>query len=120
MTREILDQWGGVVTTIQEDPNDETAVLIGTHQDAAPILENNQRLATMNDGYSASRELKRVASIPLSLAEQWVREAGLSPAAFWRWPAADRNEFFRRKYRSSEFRKLLTAPSNTESRMFTG
>jgi hypothetical protein len=40
------------------------------------ILARNQAMALHNDGYSASRELRRVASIPLSLIYQWREEEG--------------------------------------------
>lgn len=41
-----------------------------------PILDYNQKLRTENDGYSKSRELRRVASIPLALIYQWRNEEG--------------------------------------------
>ena len=43
-------------------------------QDVEPILENNKALYNLNDGYSPSREFRRVAEIPISVAEQWYRE----------------------------------------------
>lgn len=39
-----------------------------------PILEENKRLQTMNDGYSPSRDIRRVASIPKIVVEQWMKE----------------------------------------------
>jgi hypothetical protein len=44
------------------------AIVIRNAQDAAPIVEDNKRLlAEGGDGYSRSRNLRRVASIPLVL-----------------------------------------------------
>lgn len=43
-------------------------------QDVEPILEHNKRLATADDGYSPSRDVRRVASIPLAVIEQWRAE----------------------------------------------
>jgi hypothetical protein len=43
-------------------------------QDVAPILDSNGRLANSGDNYSKSRDLQHVASIPLIVVEQWLKE----------------------------------------------
>jgi hypothetical protein len=56
---------------------------VDSFYDSEEILEQNKRLATLNDGYSPSRELRRVASIPLALVYLWLNEEGwnaLNPA----------------------------------------
>ena len=40
--------------------------------DVSPILENNKRLYTQNDGYSPDKGLKRVATIPTIILEIWT------------------------------------------------
>lgn len=50
---------------------------IETRQDVEPFLDNNKRLANDNDGYSPSRELRRIASIPLVIVEKWKNEMGV-------------------------------------------
>lgn len=45
-------------------------------QDVAPRLELNKQMATHNDGYSPSRELRRVASIPYAIGIKWLNEEG--------------------------------------------
>lgn len=45
-------------------------------QDVAPMLEQNKAMATHNDGYSPSRELRRVASIPYAIGIKWLNEEG--------------------------------------------
>jgi hypothetical protein len=47
-------------------------------QDVEPVLDANGRLANDTDGYSPSRDLQHVASIPLVVWEQWLQE-GLDP-----------------------------------------
>jgi hypothetical protein len=110
MAKEILDQWGGVVSYIA-DGNEDGEIIVGRYQDARPILDHNAALRSAGDGgyVDRDRDLRRVASIPLTLAEQWVQEAGLRPGDFWKWPKAAQNEFFRRRYRSSDYRNLLTS-----------
>ncbi len=43
-------------------------------QDVEPVLERNKALLTHDDGYSPSRDMKRVASIPNIVIEQWLKE----------------------------------------------
>jgi hypothetical protein len=71
-------------------------------QDVEAILDENKRLASLNDGYSPSRDFRRVASIPMTVIEQWMKE-GIN--------IFDRNcdEAIRRKLNSPEWRRLRTA-----------
>ena len=39
-----------------------------------PILDHNKKLYTQNDGYSADKSLKRIASIPIIILEIWAKE----------------------------------------------
>lgn len=72
--------------------------------DVSEIVERNKALATANDGYSPSRELRRVASIPFCLIHKWMVEEG--------WNALDPNcaDQLRRKLNDPEWRHLRTAP----------
>lgn len=45
-------------------------------QDTTEILERNKAEYTHNDGYSASRELRRVARIPYIVGLKWLNEEG--------------------------------------------
>lgn len=53
---------------------DDGKIIIRKTQDVEPILEDNKRLYTAGDGYSPSRDIRRAASIPLVVVEQWMRE----------------------------------------------
>lgn len=44
---------------------------IHSHQEVDHILDANKAMATHNDGYTPSREMRRAASIPYSLIEHW-------------------------------------------------
>lgn len=78
-------------------------ITIRKTQDVEPILEHNKKLFTEGDGYSPSRELRRAASIPLVIVEQWMRE-GID--------IFDPNcaEAVKRKLNSAEYAHLRTAP----------
>jgi hypothetical protein len=41
-----------------------------------PIIDRNKAMANHNDGYSQSREMRRVASVPYIVALQWLNEEG--------------------------------------------
>jgi len=103
----LYDAWGAVRTTVYYD--EETDTMAHHHeQDVEAIVENNKRLQNLNDGYSPSRELKRVGSIPLQVAEKWRIEAGLG-VEFWQWPKKEQNAFFLKRLRSSDNRHFRTA-----------
>ena len=72
-------------------------------QEIDPILDNNKAMSTHNDGYTPSRELRRVASIPLVLVHKWLTEEG--------WNALDPNyaDKLKEKLNSSEYLYLRTA-----------
>jgi len=71
--------------------------------DADPILERNKAMATHNDGYSPSRELRRVASIPIIVMLKWLNEEG-----WWALDPANEKKL-KAKLNSSEYLYLRTA-----------
>lgn len=76
-------------------------------QDVAPILEQNKKAMTANDGYSPSRDLRRVASIPYAIMHKWLNEEG-----FWAMDAdkdPDVAKKLAQKLNSSEYAYLRTA-----------
>jgi len=78
-------------------------IVIRKTQDVEPILDNNKRLMNDGDGYSPSRDMRRVASIPNVIIEQWIREGVniFDP---------NHKDAIRRKLNSSEYAHLRTAP----------
>jgi len=74
-------------------------------QDVEGVLDDNKRLYSDGDGYSESRELRRVASIPMVIVEQWMAE-GVD--IFDPNSAAE----IRRRLNSSDNRFLRTAPGD--------
>lgn len=86
--------------------NPDGSVSIDSFQDVDAVLDRNKAMANENDGYTPSRDLRRVASIPLLLVQKWRDEEGwdaFDPAC------ADR---LARKLNSSEFLYLRTAPGH--------
>lgn len=90
-----LESAWGVDTFLEHDDASNMMVERRT-QDVAAILDNNKALQTLNDGYSPSREFRRIASIPLVVWAQWEREGITKDQAALRRRLNDPdNRFFR-------------------------
>ena len=68
------------------------------------VLEKNKAMATHNDGYSADRTLRRVASIPVGLLLYWQNVEG------WNAFAPENAAKLKAKLNDPDFRWLRTAP----------
>lgn len=88
---------------------DEGRLILGTRQRVDSIIEDNKKLQTLNDGYSPSREWKRVARIPMSVVREWCKQAGINFREFLRKPRAF-EKWLDRKLQDPDNRFLLTAP----------
>lgn len=75
-----------------------------SQQDNDAILDRNKAMATHNDGYTPSRDMRRVASIPMLLVHKWLQEEG--------WWAFDPEcaDKLKAKLNSAEYLYLRTAP----------
>ena len=71
-------------------------------------LKHNKKLFTLNDGYSKSRDLKRVASIPTIALSVWANEYNGSRNWF-ALPQQVQKQILKKKLNSSEFRYFKTA-----------
>jgi hypothetical protein len=87
-------------TWVQEDDHWR----IASSQDTGPYLDQNKAMANENDGYSPSRDLRRVARIPYIVQQLWLNEEG--------WDAFDpaHADKLAAKLNSSEWAHLRTAP----------
>jgi hypothetical protein len=91
------------ITHTWEDNQDGTFT-VHSEQDVEALLDRNKAMATHNDGYSPTREWRRVASIPMILINKWLQEEG--------WNALDPQCAHKvaEKLNSSEYMFLRTAP----------
>lgn len=100
------DPLTGVKRIYKWDASEEQGI-IETVQDVQPVLDANKR--AQNDGtggWSPSRELRKVGSIPNIVIEKWLVEEGINVFNKDHWPAV------RRKLNSSEYRYLRSAEWN--------
>lgn len=83
-------------------------ITIKNTQDVDPILKKNKRLYNLNDGYSYSKELKRVASIPTLVLSVWAKEYN-GTNNWFAIPQKERKKILKLKLNSSDFRYFRTA-----------
>ena len=50
---------------------------IETVQDVQPIIDFNKRQWNDGDGYTPSREMKKIATIPLNIVQLWKEKYGI-------------------------------------------
>ncbi|HUW16881.1 MAG TPA: hypothetical protein VMW94_07365, partial [Actinomycetes bacterium] len=74
----------GMTTRFTFDAHDDR-MTVERQQDVEPILKENARLRNLNDGYSPSRDLRRVAAIPNIVIEKWFK-AGINVHDENDWP----------------------------------
>lgn len=100
--RPLLTSEQGVAHFIRDNHDGTQSIL--SRQDTDPILDRNKAMATENDGYSPSKEMRRVASIPYALAVKWLNEEG-----WWMFDPGAASKLAE-KLNSSEYAYLRTAP----------
>lgn len=91
----------GVTWRMRDDG--EKAEFLAT-QDTTAHLDQNKAMATHNDGYSPSRELRRAASIPAIVILEWREKYGVDLYNPDHMPAV------KRLLNSSDYLYLRTAP----------
>lgn len=103
--RRILDASGNVVSEFHYDETEDRTT-IRRVQDCEPIVDHNKRLQSLNDGYNPDRSLKRIASIPLVVAEKWMNEDGINWMAL---PKHEKRKYLARKLNDPQWRHLRTS-----------
>lgn len=104
----VLDAQGSVVSWI-EQPEDGVFVF-RQREDETPLLRENAHLRSLpNQG-----RLRRVASIPTTLVMRWLAEDGINAGLFFKQKFRVKNEYFKRKYNSSDYKHLRTADKRSD------
>lgn len=92
---------------VWKDEADGSTTIVGQQSaaDLDAIFERNKAMANHNDGYTPSRDMARIASIPLSIIYKWMTEEGWDPFS----PDPDCQRKLAQKLDSSEYRYLRTS-----------
>ena len=101
MKREI-DRHSGLVETFHMD--DEGNVAFQMTADVEPVIDDNKRALTQgNNGYTPSRDMVRVASIPIAVQYEWIQKFGVDPLK------RENEALLKRLLNSNEYRYLRTS-----------
>jgi len=79
--------------------------------DSAPenaILERNKQFDSYTDGYTPSRDLQHVASIPMSVIALWIERFGVDPTA------RGNEKLLARLLNDPEWREVRTGPGRVK------
>lgn len=105
--KRLLESVDGIVSEFHYDPLTDVTT-INRVQDAEPVVERNKALQASGDGYTPSRDMRHVASIPLVMWEQWNKETG--GRLMNGMGRQEKAAFIRKKLNDSELRFLRTSP----------
>ena len=98
----------GLKQTVYSKDDTENKIIINEKVNINPHLQHNKTLYNHNDGYSKSRELKRVASIPTIALSVWAKEYN-GDSNWFGLPKEVQKQILKEKLNSSEFRYFRTA-----------
>ena len=98
----------GLKQTVYSKDDTENKIIINEKVNINPHLQHNKTLYNHNDGYSKSRELKRVASIPTIALSVWANEYN-GDSNWFGLPKEVQKKILKEKLNSSEFRYFRTA-----------
>ena len=101
----------GLKQTVYSKDDTENKIIINEKVNINPHLQHNKTLYNHNDGYSKSRELKRVASIPTIALSVWAKEYN-GDSNWFGLPKEVQKNILKKKLNSSEFKYFKTAEGN--------
>jgi len=94
-------------TTYMNDEMDKK-IAVKEEVNINPHLQHNKRLLNLNDGYSKSRDLKRIASIPTIALSVWANEYN-GTSNWFGLPKEIQKKILKQKLNSNEFKYFRTA-----------
>lgn len=103
----VIGASNGTVSYFHKDT--DGSVVLGQRADVEPLLNENKRLQSLNDGYNPAKDLRRVASVHPVVLLKWLREAGISVPEFQR-NTRRYSAWLRKKIYDKDNEMFLTAP----------
>ena len=108
MTKVRATEWNADATKTRYIQESDGQLTINNQQNLNPLLDRNKKLYTQNDGYTASRDMRRIASVPPIILQVWTKEYNGSNN-WWALPKEIQKKIMRTKLNSSEFRYFKTS-----------
>ena len=101
-------EWNADATKTKYIKESDGKLTINNQQDLNPLMKRNKRLYTLNDGYTASRDMRRVASVPPIILQILSKEYN-GTNNWWGLPKEIQKKIMRTKLNSNEFRYFRTS-----------
>ena len=108
MARVRATEWNADATKTRYIQEADGKLTVNNQQNLNPLMERNKKLYTLNDGYTKSREMRRVASVPPLILQIWTKEYNGTNNC-WGLPKDTQKKIMRTKLNSSEFRYFRTS-----------
>ena len=96
----------GIIETEHKFDEQEQNLNTNYNKYVEPIINLNKEERNSFSGYNASRDARKVASIPLVVIYQWLAEDGF---LFTQLPQLEQTEYLRKKLNSPEWAYLKTS-----------
>jgi len=108
MARVRATEWNADATKTKYIQESDGKLTINNQQNLNPLMERNKKLYTLNDGYTKSRDMRRVASVPPIILQIWTKEYN-GTNNWWGLPKEIQKKIMRTKLNSNEFRYFRTS-----------
>ena len=101
-------EWNVDATKTKYIKESDGKLTINNQQDLNPLMKRNKRLYTLNDGYTKSKDMRRVASVPPIILQIRSKEYN-GTNNWWGLPKDTQKKIMRTKLNSNEFRYFRTS-----------
>ena len=101
-------EWNADATRTRYIQESDGKLTVNNSQDLNPLLKRNKELYNLNDGYTASREMRRIASVPPIILQIWTKEYN-GTNNWWALPKETQQKIMKTKLNSSDFRYFKTS-----------
>ena len=101
-------EWNADATKTNYIQESDGKLTVNNQQNLNPLMERNKKLYTQNDGYTASRDMRRIASVPPIILQIWAKEYN-GTRNWWALPKETQQKIMRTKLNSSDFRYFKTS-----------
>ena len=108
MSKVRATEWNADSTKTKYIQESDGKLTVNNSQDLNPLLKRNKELYNLNDGYTASREMRRIASVPPIILQIWTKEYN-GTNNWWALPKETQQKIMKTKLNSSDFRYFKTS-----------
>ena len=101
-------EWNADATRTRYIQESDGKLTVNNQQNLNPLIERNKKLYTQNDGYTASRDMRRIASVPPIILQIWTKEYN-GTNNWWALPKETQQKIMKTNLNSSDFRYFKTS-----------